>query len=63
MLGAMQGSGALVVGESEDFLEQGGMINFHLQGGKVRFEVNLKAAEDEGLKVSSKLLRLATRVL
>jgi len=63
ILASMAGSRALVVGESTGFLKQGGMINFHLQGGKVRFEVNLKAAEGEGLKISSKLLRLATRVL
>jgi hypothetical protein len=53
----------LTVADSPGFLEQGGMINFVLEGTKVRFEVNQGAAEREGIKISSKLLQLAKRVL
>lgn len=49
----------LTVGESESFLHSGGMIGFFLEENKVRFQVNLPAAERSRLKISSKLLRLA----
>jgi len=52
----------LTVGDTGGFLDHGGIINFILEGGKVRFEINQEAAERAGIKISSKLLRLATRV-
>lgn len=52
-------SNVLTVGDTERFLEAGGIINFKLVEGKVRFEVNLKAAERTQIKMSSKILRLA----
>ena len=62
ILAAVQGSPVLAVGEADGFLENGGTINFKVQEGKVRFEINTRAAERGGLKMSSKLLRLATRI-
>jgi hypothetical protein len=59
ILTALTGTSVLTVGESDGFAEQGGMINFFLQDGRVRFEVNPKAAEQARLKVSSKLLSVA----
>jgi hypothetical protein len=56
---SLKGSGALTVGESEGFAERGGVINFTLEGGNVRFEINRLAADRAGLKISSKLLSLA----
>ena len=53
----------LTIGETEEFLEEGGIINFLFENKKVRFEVNLIAAEKVNLKVRSKLLRLAKRVI
>lgn len=52
----------LTVSDAPRFLQQGGMILFVLDNGRVRFDVNLGAAERAGLKVSSKLLRVARRV-
>jgi len=49
----------LTVGETPDFLAQGGIINFILEGGKVRFQIDSKAAERADLRISSHLLRLA----
>jgi len=49
----------LTVGESAGFLPLGGMINFVLEQDRVRFEVNLAAAERHHLKLSSKLLAVA----
>ena len=60
ILAALHGRSVLTVGEAERFAHRGGMINFRLEGSKVRFEINLDAAEHEGLTVSSQLLKLAT---
>lgn len=48
----------LTVGESPDFVEQGGAIKFVLDGGRVRFEINQQAAERAQLRISSRLLQL-----
>ena len=56
---SLKGSGTLTVGESEGFAVRGGIINFTVEGGNVRFEINRLAADRAGLKISSKLLNLA----
>lgn len=52
-------SGVLTVGETKGFAQDGGMINFIMDGNKVRFEVNPDAAGRANVKISSQLLRLA----
>lgn len=59
----LQGRSVLIVGESEGFAERGGMINFVLEGDRVLFEVNQKAAQQAGLKISAKLLSVAKQVM
>jgi hypothetical protein len=58
-LGSARGSPILTVGETPGFLEQGGIINFVVEAGKVRFEIDPKAAERADLRISSHLLRVA----
>lgn len=53
----------LTVGENDEFLEQGGMIHFFLDDNKIRFDINLDAAERSGLKLDSRLLLLARTVV
>ena len=53
----------LVVGDTDQLLQRGGAINFTLEDKKVRFEINADAAERADLKVSSKLMQLATKVI
>lgn len=53
----------LTVGDSPDFAFQGGMINFRMEENKVRFEINARAAEEAGLRISSQLLKLAVRLI
>ena len=53
----------LVVTESEAGIDAGGMINFVVEDKKVRFDVALAPAEAAGLKISSRLLSVARRVL
>ncbi|MDH3257746.1 MAG: YfiR family protein [Nitrospinota bacterium] len=55
----LKGTGILTIGDMPDFAEQCGIINFFLQSGKVRFEINIEASRQENLQISSKLLRLA----
>jgi len=63
ILEGLGGASVLTVGESKGFAEQGGMINFVLETDRVQFEVNRKAAEQAGLKISSKLLSVAKFVI
>ena len=56
---AAQGRPVLTVGETPDFIALGGIANFILEGNNVRFEINAGAADRAGLRISSRLLRLA----
>ena len=53
---------ATVVGESEALAARGSTITFVQAGGKVRFEINIAAAERSGVKISAQLQKLATAV-
>jgi len=50
------------VANDEEFAQQGGIANFYRAGKRIRFEINPGAAEGAGLKISSRLLRLAQLV-
>jgi hypothetical protein len=52
----------LTVSDMPEFMRRGGMVQFLLDGNKVRFEVNLEATDRVGLKLSSELLKLAVSV-
>jgi hypothetical protein len=62
-LANLRATPVLTVGESENFVQQGGMIGFLLEGNKVRFEINIDAAERAKLKISARLLTLAKTVI
>jgi hypothetical protein len=53
----------LTVGETEHFVDEGGIIGFCLEENKIRFEVNMRAATKAKLKISAKLLALAKTVI
>ena len=63
ILSAVQGHAVLTIGEHKGFLESGGTINFLIEKKKIRFEVNMVAAQNAKLTIRAKLLRLACRVL
>jgi hypothetical protein len=63
ILEMLRGSTAMTVGDTEGFVQQGGMINFVLVNNRVQFEVNRWAIEVAGLKISSKLLSVAKLVV
>jgi hypothetical protein len=52
----------LTVSDMPQFSQQGGMIQFVLDGSRVCFEVNLPAAQRAGLSLSSDLLKVALAV-
>jgi hypothetical protein len=52
----------LTVGESADFLEQGGLIGLKIVEGRVRFDVAKTAGERAGLRFRSQLLLYALSV-
>jgi hypothetical protein len=54
---------ALLVSEAAGGLEAGSVINFIPTDDRVGFEVSIEAAERSGLKVSSRMLGVARRVL
>lgn len=58
----LKGTHVFVVAEAEGFAERGGIANFIVADSRVRFAINKNAAREAGLKVSSKLLRLAELV-
>lgn len=50
----------LTVGESDQFMSEGGMINLARRERRIVLEVNLDATRQTELKISSKLMALAT---
>jgi hypothetical protein len=62
ILKSLRGMPVLTVGETDNFLSDGGMIRFHLDANRIRFDINLDGAESSHLKISSRLLLLATSV-
>jgi hypothetical protein len=62
ILAALENSLVLTVSDMPDFSRRGGMIQFVLEGSKVRFEINLANAEAARLTVSAELLKVAATV-
>lgn len=55
----VKGLPILTVGETPGFAERGGVIRFVLEDNRIRFEVNVLAAQQADLTISSRLLTLA----
>jgi hypothetical protein len=60
--GAIDKRPVLLISETAGALGQGSMINFVLDEGRVRFEVDLDAVQKNGLGLSSRLLAVARSV-
>jgi hypothetical protein len=57
-----RGAPVLLVGDSAGFAEQRGGVGFYIEQNKVRFAISTAAANEQHLKISSKLLALAKLV-
>jgi len=63
ILATAKGQPLLIVTETEDALARGSMINFITVEDKVRFDVALPPAERGHLRISSRLLAVARKVI
>jgi hypothetical protein len=62
ILAALKDASVLTVSDLPNFSQSGGMVQFTMEGSRVRFEVNLAPAERAGLVLSSELLKVAVNV-
>jgi hypothetical protein len=51
----------LTIGDSDRFLQLGGVIRFRQIDSRLRFEINQEAATRGGLRISARLLALGDR--
>lgn len=59
ILGDLEKRPILTISDMDQFAWKGGIVGFVIRQNKVRFQINLNAARKSGLKISSKVLRLA----
>lgn len=55
-------SRVLTIGEMSQFAQDGGIVALAMRKDRIHFSVNLDAANETGVKISSSVLRLATIV-
>jgi hypothetical protein len=59
MLRRLRNAAVLTVSDIPGFTARGGMVDFTIEQGKVRLQINMSAVNDAGLKISAKLLEVA----
>ena len=59
ILETLRDSSVLTVGDTPDFIAEGGMIGLRLDGGRIRMQINAQAAKLRNLRISAHLLSLA----
>jgi len=62
LLASVSMPGLLTVGDTPEFPAQGGVIGLRTDGERIRLSVNLTAAEKAKMRISSRVLSLATIV-
>jgi len=60
LLASAANSGVLTVGDTAGFASEGGVIGLQLDGQRIRLSVNLTAAKRSRVRISSRVLSLAT---
>jgi hypothetical protein len=63
IIAKMQGKPVLTVSEIKNFAKRGGIIEFTLQSGNVRFNINNHLAKEYDLKINPQLLEAAQEVI
>ena len=61
VLASLMNTPVLTIGESDPFLNEGGIVRLFLEANHIRFDINRRASEAHGLKISSQLLSLAAK--
>jgi hypothetical protein len=59
---SLKGKPILTVGDSDKFIVSGGMVQFYQREGKIRLMIDPQTLEENQLKVSSHLMRIAHRI-
>lgn len=59
---AVRSNAVLTVGDAPDFLERGGIIQFVVEQGRIRFDVHLTNASRARLSINARMLRVARQV-
>jgi hypothetical protein len=59
ILASLGEASTVTVGDIDGFARTGGIINFYIESGKIRFEINADSAQHKGLRISSQLLKRA----
>ena len=59
LLAGIGNAAVLTVGETDNFAAAGGIVNFKIEAGSVRLQINVEAARKQQLHISAKLLSLA----
>src|SRR6185437_3247798 len=59
ILQRLSGASTLTVGDAPEFISRGGVVGFQVIGDRVRFNVNVQAAQASHLTLSSELLKVA----
>jgi hypothetical protein len=59
LAGKAKGQSILTVGETDDFIQEGGIVRYNIENGKPRIQINANEAAAEKLQISSKLLNLS----
>lgn len=63
VLKQLHGLPVLTVGDGSDFVQAGGIIGFREERGKVVFEINVEQAQRVKLRLDSRLLQLARKLV
>ena len=63
ILESVRGANVLSVGEADGFLNAGGIVQLSYEQDIVRFQINLAAARNAGLKMDARMLGVAKRVV
>jgi hypothetical protein len=63
LLASLKDAPVLTVGDTENFVQNGGMIGLFLEDSKIRFDINLDSVERAKLRISATLLALARTVI
>jgi YfiR/HmsC-like len=56
-----RGNSVLTIGETTAFLREGGIVRLFRDDNRLRLQISTKNMESSGLRISSRLLRLAVR--
>jgi hypothetical protein len=59
ILDGIQGAPVLTVSNGDEFIRLGGIVGLFIEDGRMRFAINPEAAQRSGVRLSSRLLKLA----